>query len=51
MKSQEALKLLPGLGKSLPVISQTKKDKEKFTIKYVYKKFFKIEGTSRQEIL
>ena len=37
MKSQETLKLLPGLWKSLPVTSQTKKDKEKFTIKYVYK--------------
>ena len=28
MKSQEALKLLPGLGKFLPVTSQTKKDQE-----------------------
>ena len=37
MKSQKALKLLSGLGKSLPVTSQTEKDMEKFTIKYVYK--------------
>ena len=37
MKSQKALKLLSGLGKSHPVTSQTKKDMEKFTTKYVYK--------------
>ena len=37
MKSPKALKLLSGLGKSLPVTSQTKKDMEKFTTKYVYK--------------
>ena len=37
MKSQKALKLLSGLGKSLPVTSQTKKDVEKFPTKYVYK--------------
>ena len=37
MKSQKALRLLSLLGKSLPVTSQTKKDMEKFTTKYVYK--------------
>ena len=37
MKSQKGLKLLSGLGKSLPVTSQTKKDMEKFATKYVYK--------------
>ena len=37
MKSQKALKILSGFGKSLPVSSQTKKDMEKFTTKYVYK--------------
>ena len=37
MKSQKALKLLSGLGKSLPVTCQTKKDMEKFAKKYVYK--------------
>ena len=37
MKSQKALKLLSGLGKSLPVTSQTKKAMEKFATKHVYK--------------
>ena len=37
MKSQKALKLLSGLGKSLPVTSQTKKAMEKFVTRYVYK--------------
>lgn len=37
MKSEEARELLRGLGKCLPVTSQTLKQLEQYTIKYIYK--------------
>ncbi len=37
MKSEEARKLLQGLGKRLPVTADMQDDMEQFTIRYIYK--------------